>query len=314
MVPVAVQVPLALAWSVGAQYVLETRKRLRLRRAFAAYLSPQMADQISESDFDLSLGGKVVDATILFTDIEGFTAICESMEPGPVSHMLTTYFNLTSKPIFDRNGTIIKFIGDAILAVWGAPIEDPHQAENAVRAALAIVQAAGQPITGHNLRTRIGINSGRTLAGNLGSDARFDYTIIGDATNYASRLEGFNKYFQTEILISDATCGQLSDQIKVRRLGRFLIPGKSKPVGIHEVLGLTSSFADGGGWVTEFENALACFSRREFDQAETLFRHVIHMRGGSDGPSEFYLGQIAEARKASGPQDSWDGVVKIATK
>src|SRR5207253_3151053 len=115
-------------------------------------------------------------------------------------------------------------------------------------------------------------------------------------------------------LISDATRRQLSDRITVRRLGRFLIPGKSEPVCMHEVLGLASSFVDGDRWIAKFESALACFSQRKFDPAETLFRDVIKMRGGSDGPSDFYLAQIADARKTLRAEDSWNGVVTILTK
>jgi adenylate cyclase len=315
MVPVVVQVPVGLAWSVGAQYVLETRKRLRLRKALAGYLSPEIANEISESDVAVSLGGKEVDATVMFTDIRGFTSISEGMKPQEVFNLLNQYFSRTSKTILERRGTIIKYIGDAVMAVWGAPLADPNQADNALTAAWEMVQAGRQQIAGQNLLTRVGINSGPVKAGNMGSEVRFDYTVIGDTTNFASRLEGMNKHFRTEILISTSTRNLLSrDKFKIRRLGRFQVPGKFEPVEIHEVLGLTAEFVDRSLWTNEFEQAVQLFSQREFDRAEKLFQHVIHLRAGDDGPSEFYLNQIALLRITMKAGEVWDGVVKIASK
>jgi adenylate cyclase len=313
LTPVAVQAPLALVWAVAAQYVLETRKRLRLRKAFGAYLSPEMAEQISQSNFDLSLGGKIVEATIMFTDLEGFTGISESLEPDQVSRLLTTYFNQTSKTVLQRNGTIIKYIGDAIMAVWGAPIPDPQQAEKAVLAAWEMVQAGRQEIAGHKLRTRVGIHSGRALAGNLGSDVRFDYTVIGDTTNCASRLESANKYFKTEILISEATRKQLSEAVRTRRLGLFRLAGRAEPIEIHEVLGPADRLTQSDQWVQVFEQAVACFCARKFDDAKNSFSQVTQMRGHADGPSQMYLEQI-EAILKKPPADSWNGVVDLVSK
>jgi adenylate cyclase len=314
LVPVAVQAPLAVIWTVGAQYVIETRKRLRLRRAFGAYLSPEMADQISQSDFDLSLGGKVVELTILFSDLEGFTSISESLEPEQVSRLLTTYFNRTSKTVLARNGTIIKYIGDSIMAVWGAPIPDARQAEKAALAAWEMVEAGRQEIIGHKLRTRVGIHSGRALAGNLGSDVRFDYTVIGDTTNCASRLESANKHFGTEILLSEATRRQLGEQMRTRRLGMFRLAGRAEPIEIHELLGPSDRRVDDAPWVRPFEKAVACFCARELEEAENLFLQAIHSRGGSDGPSKLYLAQIEAARKEVHGGAPWDGVVELASK
>src|SRR5262249_18520246 len=152
---------------------------------------------------DLSLGGKEVEATVMFTDLEGFTKMSESLPPKEVSRVLTSYFNLTTRAILEQDGTIIKYIGDAVMAVWGAPLTDPKHAQRAVLAAWGMHQAGLQEIEGRRLRTRIGINTGLVLAGNLGSTFRFDYTLIGDTTNFASRLEGLNKYLGTDILISE---------------------------------------------------------------------------------------------------------------
>ncbi len=226
--PTAVQTPAALIWAVGFQYMVEARRREKLRRAFAVYYSPYMADRIAESEFDLSLGGKEVEATIMFTDLEGFTGICEGLQPSEVSQLLTAYFTETTRAIFDQDGMIIKYIGDAVMAVWGAPLADPQPAERAVRAALGIRAAGLKEFRGRRLNTRIGINTGKVLAGNLGSEFRFDYTLIGEATNLASRLEGLNKYLGTDLLISESTQRELTDAFQCRSLGRFIVSGKRK--------------------------------------------------------------------------------------
>jgi adenylate cyclase len=135
MVPAAVQMPLGLVLSVGSQYLLESRRRKELRRAFGFYLSPEMADKIADSDFDLKPGGKLVDVTVIFTDLESFTAMSENLDPEEVSGILTSYFGQTTKCILDNKGTIIKYIGDAVFAAWGAPIDEPQHAKRAAGAA-----------------------------------------------------------------------------------------------------------------------------------------------------------------------------------
>jgi adenylate cyclase len=313
-IPVAAQTPVALVWGVGYQYLVESRKRRRLRRAFAAYLSPTMVDEIAESDFDLALGGKEVEATIMFTDLQGFTALSETLAPTEVSRLLTSYFNRTTRTILDQDGTVLKYIGDAVLAVWGAPLPDPHPAERAVLAALGLKEIGGQEIEGRRLRTRIGINTGIVLAGNLGSDFKFDYTLIGDPINVASRLESLNKFLGTDILISESTCAQLGRRIQIRLLGRFLLAGKSAPIGVAEVLGLDSGPEAMPQWVAVFSAGLEFFRQGDFDRAEAKFRQVPELREGKDGPSEFFLAQIQTTRKELRPNRAWDGIVRLEAK
>ena len=226
LMPAAVQMPLGLAWSVGSQYLLESRRRKELRRAFGFYLSPQMADKIADSDFDLKPGGKLVEVTIIFTDLESFTSITENLDPTEVSEILTSYFGQTTKCILENKGTIIKYIGDAVFAAWGAPIDEPDHAMRAAETACDLRCLSELVVHGKTLRTRVGIHSGKVLAGNLGSSYRFDYTMIGDAVNFASRLESLNKYLSTQVLISDAVRRQLGDGFVTRQLGR--IPGRGQ--------------------------------------------------------------------------------------
>lgn len=314
LVPAAAQTSVALLWSVTFQYTLESRRRQKLRRAFAAYMSPHLADRIAESDFDLALGGKEVEATVMFTDLEGFTAMSEDLSPAELSSILTQYFSETTRSILDQQGTVIKYIGDAVLAVWGAPLVDPHPAHRAVLAALGMKRAGEKEIAGRRFRTRIGINSGLVLAGNLGSEFRFDYTVIGAAINAASRLEGLNKYLATEILISESTRQQLGDVFLTRCVGCFLLSGTKQPMTVHEVLGVAAEFNPRPDWLALFDEAMGWFTRGELDKAEEPFRKVIALRGGKDGPTTFYLEEIEAARNQPAAAGTWNGVVKLASK
>jgi adenylate cyclase len=314
LVPAGVQTPVAAVWSVGFQYIVEVRRRMMLRRAFGVYLSPYMADQIANQGFDLTLGGKEVEATVMFTDLQGFTKMSESLAPAEVSRILTSYFNLTTRAILDQDGTIIKYIGDAVMAVWGAPLPDSKHAERAVLAAWGMHVAGKQEIAGRRLRTRIGVNTGMVLAGNLGSDFRFDYTLIGDTTNFASRLEGLNKYLGTDILVSEFTRQQAGSGVKFRDLGRFRVVGKSKSIGISEVIGRAADFSVDPPWFVPFAGGLESFAQGEFDLAEKLFREVIALRDGKDGPSEFYLQEIQNARQNPPAAGTWDGTVQLDSK
>jgi adenylate cyclase len=313
LVPVAVQIPAALMVSIVWQYALESRRRKKLREAFAGYLSPHLADQIAEEQFDLSLGGKIVEATVMFTDLEGFTATAEKLRPDEVSALLTGYFNRTTQSILEEEGTIIKYMGDAVMAVWGAPLADPNQAERAVRAAQGMVRAGRLEIGGHHLRTRIGICSGPVLAGNLGSRFRFDYAAVGDTTNVAARLEALNKVLGTEILIAETTRLKLGAAMATRPLGRFAVAGRREPVVVHEVLAADLPNSGGREWPALFAEALNCFAAGELDRADKLFRQAIESRGGADGPSAFYLQQIAAVRQRP-LEPAWNGVVVLSAK
>lgn len=313
MVPAAVQMPLGLAWAVGSQYLLESRRRKELRRAFGFYLSPQMADRIADSDFDLKPGGKLVDVTVIFTDLESFTSISENLDPAEVSEILTSYFGQTTKCILENKGTIIKYIGDAVFAAWGAPIDEPQHAMRAAETACDLRCLSELVVRGKTLRTRVGIHSGKVLAGNLGSSYRFDYTMIGDAVNFASRLESLNKYLSTQVLISDAVRQQLGDGFVTRQLGEFRVAGKKQSVIIHELLCRCGAESGEKSWIETFEKGLGVFRTGEFKAAREYMNQTRQMRGGSDGPAEFYLRKIA-GLEANGHLEDWTGVVELSEK
>jgi len=316
LVPAAFQIPLGIVWCAGVQYFEEAKKRAALRNAFSLYLSPHMADRIAESDFDLKPGGKLVDATVVFTDCKGFTAMSEELnDPMKVSQTLIAYFTETSKCVLQNDGTIIKYIGDSVMAAWGAPVDEPDHPYKAALAAWQMREASKVVVLGRTLDTRLGVASGPVLAGNLGSAYRFDYTLIGDTTNIASRLEGLNKFIGTGILISDSTQKRLGDRFVTRMVGHFALVGKAHGQAVHELVcpSSDSRAAEYRQWVAIFAEAIVAVKTGSFEQAKGLFRKTVWERGGEDGPSEFYLKKIAQLEKEQALEE-WTGVVKLTEK
>ncbi|MEA3213288.1 MAG: adenylate cyclase [Chthoniobacter sp.] len=312
-VPALVQTPLALAWAVGARYFLEERRRHALREAFGHYLSPHMADRIADAEFDLAPGGVVIEATVLVTDLEGFAALAEELHnPELVSHVLTRYFTQTTGHILDSDGTIINFVGDSVLAVWGAPLADPDHARKAVLAAWRLHVSSLIEIDGRALRTRVGVHTGQVLAGNIGSIQRFDYAVVGDTVNFASRLEGLNKHLGTNILISDVLRQQLGDTFLSRCLGEFRVVGKKEGHVVHELLGPTEA-TPRPPWLDGFAQGLEAFRRGDLEIAERQMRETLARTEGADGVANFYLQQIATLRATGCPPD-WQGVVEFTIK
>lgn len=223
-------------------YVRSERTRRELRRLFAKYLSPSILKSILDHPETVKLGGMKVEATILFSDIAGFTTLSEKMQPEEISHLLNIYLSEMTKIIFDQQGTIDKFIGDAIMAFWGAPLPDKDHAFHACQAALQMQRRLKEmrgkmAFQGYpQLFVRIGINTGMVIAGNMGSQELFDYTVLGDAVNVASRLEGANKEFGTSIIISDPVFEKVKNRVCVRLLGTVKVKGKTEAVKIYELL------------------------------------------------------------------------------
>ncbi len=222
-------------------YQTEMEKR-RLRKTLQFYFSPAVLKLIEQHPEKLKLGGDRKEVTILFSDIRSFTTITETTDPEVLSKLLHEYFTQMTEEIMATDGVLDKFIGDAVMAFWGAPVDQPDQADRAVRAALGMVrclkmlqgkwQKQGLPF----VDIGIGINTGMVTVGNMGSEKRFDYTVIGDSVNAASRLEGLNKEHKTHIIISQLTKDKLAGEYVTRELGKVLVKGKNVPIKIFEVI------------------------------------------------------------------------------
>ena len=236
---------LALFGGVGYQYFIEGREKRKMKRLFGQYVSKDVYDQLVNNPALARLGGQRREMTVLFSDIRGFTSVSEKGEPEDIVQTLNEYFTRMVDIVFKHKGTLDKFVGDMVMALFGAPLDDVDHAEHAVDAALEMIDellklnerwtAEGRPA----LDIGIGINTGPMIAGNIGSEAIMSYTVIGDAVNLGSRLESLNKNYGTRIIISDATRAALPDRYIYRPLGDVVVKGKTRAVAIFEVVGRT---------------------------------------------------------------------------
>jgi len=231
---------------IQAYHQSEARRR-EIRTLFSHYLSPAVLESLLANPGRVSLAGRKVEATVLFCDIAGFTSLSEKLAPEDVARLLNRYFGEATNIIFAHMGTVDKFIGDAVMAFWGDPLPDPDQAYHACAAALAIQdriralreEAEGEGFPG--IEVRIGINAGDVIAGNMGSPDLFNYTVVGETVNVASRLEQANKDCGTRILISGSVREKAEGRIATRSLGSIPIRGKRQSVEIHELIGLAAA-------------------------------------------------------------------------
>jgi adenylate cyclase len=311
-IPAFLQTPIGLAWAVGARYFLLERRRSRARNAFAHYLSPHLAARLEREELSLEPGGTVVEVSIVFTDLENFTTLTEELnDPAALSELLTWYFTRATNHVLESDGTVLKYIGDAVFAVWGTPLRDSRHPIKAARAALNMHRASEREIQGRKLRTRVGVHTGKVLAGNLGSLQRFDYTCIGDPVNVAARIESLNKYLGTSVLISEATRARIGDTFVARKLGSFQVAGKKKAVKMYELLGEKPETTE-PAWIHTFSRALAAYTDGDIATARPLFEQTIAERYGPDGPSQFYLAHIDSL--PSPLPSPWNPTIELATK
>jgi adenylate cyclase len=233
----------ALFGGVAYQYFFEGRESRKMKKLFGQYVSRDVYEQLVANPELARLGGQRREMTVLFSDIRGFTTVSEHGRPEEIVQMLNQYFTRMVELVFRHHGTVDKFVGDMVMALYGAPLDDPRHADHAVETALDMIdglrtlndawQAGGRP----PLDIGIGINSGPMIAGNIGSDQIMSYTVIGDAVNLGSRLESLNKQYGTRIIISDGTRARLTGQYVFKPLGDVVVKGRTEPVAIFEVVG-----------------------------------------------------------------------------
>ena len=254
----------------------------------------------------------------MFIDIAGFTGLSERMGDRVVP-LLSKYLDVTSEVIAANGGTIDKFIGDAVMAFWGAPTAQQDHALLCCRAALAchrvIESSSLADDKGQPLQIRIGINSGRILVGNIGSELRLNYTVIGDEVNVASRLEGANKHYETQILIGAETRRLVERAMITREIDRIAVYGKTEGLAVYELIGSREA-ADGGdqreAWIARYEEGLLKFRKRDFPGAIRCFEAVLCERP-YDRPAELMLDRC-RLLKESGTDDKWSPVMVLQTK
>lgn len=312
--PVAPLLAAGTLASLGAiltNYALEGRQKRFIKGAFKQYLSPDVIEKLLHDPDGLKLGGEEKTLSILFSDVQGFTSISEKLSPQALTSLLNEYLTAMTDIILASGGTIDKYEGDAIIAFWNAPLDQPDHATRAVQAALSCQSklADMRPDLlhkyGSELYARIGINTGPVVVGNMGSALRFDYTFLGDAGNLAARLEGINKQFGTYCLISQATQAALPTQCQTRTIATVRVVGKSQPVQILEPF-LPDTYPD--DLLATFEKARRAFEQGDFPTAQRLFEQLA--------PQDPVAARYAKRAQASQqePPRNWDGILQLTEK
>jgi adenylate cyclase len=306
----------ALNMSYG--YFVESRSKRQFTELFGQYVPPELVDQMARDPSRYTMEGKSEVLTVLFSDIRGFTSIAEGLNPRELSRLLNEYLTAMSNVIGEHRGTLDKYIGDAIMAFWGAPVTEPDHATSAVAAAMAM-QAQLAPLNAA-FRTRgwpalaigVGINTGPMSVGDMGSKLRKAYTVMGDAVNLASRLEGLTKRYGTEIIVGEATRKAASGFV-FRELDRVRVKGKDEPVAIFEPIGTEGKIGKGKQEELRlWQQALKAYRAQDWDQADVALLNLRRLH--PDAPLyALYAERIAEHR-ARPPEPSWDGVTSFEEK
>lgn len=296
-------------------YRFEGRRRRFIKNVFRHYLSPHVIEKIIENPGLLRLGGEKREITSFFSDVAGFTTIAESLPPEDMVNLLNDYLSEMTDIILFFGGTLDKYEGDAIVAFWNAPLEQPDHALRACRAALKCQRRLGElrkdfnERFGHELAMRIGVNSGPAVVGNMGSRNRFDYTAIGDTVNLASRLEGACKHYKVPVLIGEETFDRVKDNIVSREADIIRVVGKKKPVRVFEIIGEKGEILDSElEKVASFEQALKIYREGEWEGALSLFQKMEN-----DMLAQVYM-ERCQRLIESGKKEAWTGIYDLKEK
>ena len=312
LIPVA-QISVAFAWSVLFNSVQFYVQKRMMEHTLSLYLSPKLVLKVARNPKLLQPGAEKQTLTLLFTDIENFTTLSQGMDSDELASFMNGYFqNIVSNCIHSTDGTVVKYIGDGIFSFWNAPEAQTDHALRACDAALRLCELEQMTMNGKPVRTRVGIHTGVANVGNFGSRERVDYTALGDSVNLASRLEGLNKFLDTQSLISAATQAIVGDSLVTRRVGLFTLKGFDKSVEAYEIVGRAASAENTKAWRVMFEQALRNYEEGDFELAIMGFRGVLEVKPG-DGPTKFYLERIEDASREPLEGD-WTGVTTLKEK
>jgi len=301
-------------------YVIEGQAKRKISKAMARYLHPDLVQQIALDPEQVEMGGQEVEATVMFSDIYDFTTISESFTPHELVAHLNSYFSDITGFVLDNDGMLDKYTGDGIMAIFGVPLPRNDHAFLACQAALAhrdfsIKLASANHLSVsdqfHN-RTRLGIHSGKIVAGNIGSNRRMDYTAIGDTVNLSARLEGVNKIYKTKIIISDATFNLIKNEFICRELDFLKVKGKKTPTRIYELIAHQEhGDTDQYQWIEKYHEALETYRQGNWEKAGALFEELAREKHAD--PASLVMAERCEHLIAN-PPTPWDGILKLEVK
>ena len=312
-------IPLAVygfyAWSEKRHHK-EAEEKKKIKAAFQQYLMPAVIEEMLKDPSKLKLGGQKRNLAIMFSDIRGFTTLSEKLTPEELTSFLNEYLDAMTNIVLENRGTVDKYIGDAIMCFWGAPISDPEHIRLAVKTSVEMMDKMHELRLDWKVRglpdidIGIGINSGDVVVGNMGSHKRFDYTCLGDHVNLASRLEGLNKMYGCHIIVSENVYPIIAKDYVTRELDLVTVKGKKQPITIYEVIGkkVQKKNAD---FLIAYNKGLAHFKKRDFKQAKTYFESALKSR--DDVHTKTYIDRCKGYAKTPPPKD-WNGVTEIKTK
>jgi adenylate cyclase len=296
------------------RYLTEERERKKIKGTFRQYVAPLVVEEMLKHPGQLKLGGEEKVLTVLFSDLEGFTTYSERHTPGEMIALLSEYYARMTEQVFAYRGTLKEYVGDELMAFFGAPFEQPDHAERACAAALAMreqrlaLNAEWEAIGRPRLKARTGINSGPMLVGNLGSKYRFAYGVLGDQVNLGSRLEGLNRVYGTDILVGENTALLVRPAFLLREVDLVRVKGKSQPVRVYELLARS-----GASLSPEQEKAVAfhaagleAYREQRWDEAVDLFEQAL-AAWPEDGPSRTMAARCRKFTEAP-PPGEWDGI------
>jgi len=300
--------------SLAIKYATEGRQKRFIKTAFQQYINPAVIDRIIENPELLKLGGERRILSIFFSDLESFTSISEKLDPEALTALLNEYLTAMTDIIIQEGGTVDKYEGDAIIAFWNAPLDEPDHAVKCVRAALRCQSKLAQmrpglkKRIGRDLNMRIGINTGEAVVGNFGSNIKFDYTMLGDAVNLAARLEGTNKEFGTYTMISDSTWNDLGDAFAFRKIARIVVVGReNKPVTVYEPM-YRKEYDILKEIFSEFDKGYDLFYEGRFEDAEKIFSAIKKF----DPAASAYAVKCTEL--IDNPPENWTGIWVMTNK
>ena len=306
----------SLGAATGFRFLVADKDRRFLRKSFALYLAPSVIEKMVAANKPPALGGETRNVTIFFSDLAGFSSISEVLAPPDLVHFMNEYLSAMTDIIQEQGGFVDKYIGDAIVAVFGAPLDDPNHAENAISAALRcrdrLHALNREPVEWQRftLRQRIGLNSGDALVGNIGSRQRFNYTVMGDTVNLAARLEGANKYFGTTIMAAKSTFERAASGFAWRELDSIRVQGRDEPVSIYEPLARHGEETpEQKVAAAAYGHALGCWRLRDFAGCIAALAPIA----AADPPSAILL-QRAKIFLAHPPAPDWDAVNALEGK